>query len=174
MQRRKVRASTWCYPRFTLAMGSSPGFVSTPGDCGADLRQPLRPIQTRFRYGSACHWLNLATESNSPAHSPKGTPSGLPGSSSRRELQPGIALRPLVGARFQVLFHSPHRGSFHLSLTVLVRYRSPGVFSLGGWSPLLPTGFPVSRGTQGHRRESSPLSRTGLSPSLAGLSRPFC
>ena len=25
----------------------------------------------------------------------------------------------LVGIRFQVLFHSPHRGAFHLSLTVL-------------------------------------------------------
>ena len=33
-------------------------------------------------------------------------------------------LRPLVDARFQVLFHSPVRGAFHLSLTVLVRYRS--------------------------------------------------
>src|SRR6187551_3284050 len=38
----------------------------------------------------------------------------------------GIALPLLVGIRFQVLFHSPHRGSFHLSLTVLVHYRSPG------------------------------------------------
>ena len=35
-------------------------------------------------------------------------------------------LRPLVGDRFQVLFHSPRRGAFHLSLTVLVRYRSLG------------------------------------------------
>jgi hypothetical protein len=33
-------------------------------------------------------------------------------------------LRLLVSMRFQVLFHSPHRGSFHLSLTVLVHYRS--------------------------------------------------
>ena len=33
-------------------------------------------------------------------------------------------LPPLVGVWFQVLFHSPVRGSFHLSLTVLVRYRS--------------------------------------------------
>jgi hypothetical protein len=32
----------------------------------------------------------------------------------------------LVDTGFQDLFHSPHRGSFHLSLTVLVRYRSPG------------------------------------------------
>ena len=30
------------------------------------------------------------------------------------------------------LFHSPHRGSFHLSLTVLVHYRSQNVFSLTG------------------------------------------
>ena len=41
----------------------------------------------------------------------------------------------------------PSRGAFHLSLTVLVHYRSHGVFSLGGWSPLIPTGFLVSRGT---------------------------
>ena len=34
-----------------------------------------RPFQTRFRYGSGCHSLNLATEINSLAHSPKGTPS---------------------------------------------------------------------------------------------------
>ena len=33
-------------------------------------------------------------------------------------------LRPLVGVWFQELFHSPKRGAFHLSLTVLVHYRS--------------------------------------------------
>jgi hypothetical protein len=37
---------------------------------------------------------------------------------------------------------SPSRGAFHLSLTVLVHYRSLKVFSLGGWSPLLPTNSP--------------------------------
>ena len=35
-------------------------------------------------------------------------------------------LLPLVGMWFQALFHSPHRGAFHLSLTVLVHYRSHG------------------------------------------------
>ena len=35
-----------------------------------------------------------------------------------------MVLRPLVGARVQDLFHSPDRGAFHLSLTVLVHYRS--------------------------------------------------
>jgi hypothetical protein len=52
-----------------------------------------------------------------------------------------LALPSSVSRRFQVLFHSPHRGSFHLSLTVLVRYRSTKVFSLGGWTPQLPTGL---------------------------------
>ena len=35
-----------------------------------------------------------------------------------------IGLRPLVGVWFQDLFHSLIQGSFHLSLTVLVHYRS--------------------------------------------------
>ena len=42
-QHRSVRASTWCYPSFTLAMVRSPGFGSIKSD--------HRPIQTRFRYG---------------------------------------------------------------------------------------------------------------------------
>ena len=48
------------------------------------------------------------------------------------------ALPLIVGIRFQVLFHSGQPGSFHLSLTVLVHYRSSRVFSLGEWTPLLP------------------------------------
>ena len=51
----------------------------------------------------------------------------------------------------------PSRGSFHLSLTVLVHYRWPKVFSLGGWSPQIPTGFLVSRGTQQHARSLLPF-----------------
>ena len=132
-----------------------------------------RPIQTRFRYGFGCRSLNLATEINSPAHSPKGTPSGLaahhPVSRGHRPL---LALRLLVGARFQVLFHSPNRGAFHLSLTVLVHYRSPSVFSLGEWAPRIPTGLAcpvVLRNTAG----VEPLSPTGLVPSVVGFSTPF-
>ena len=56
-------------------------------------------------------------------------------------------LRLIVDTRFQVLFHSPQRGSFHLSLTVLVHYRSPTVFSLTEWSPWIHTGFLGSRVT---------------------------
>ena len=49
----------------------------------------------------------------------------------------------------------PSRGAFHLSLTVLSAIGHQGVFSLGGWSPLLPTGFLVSSGTP----DSSQLAR---------------
>ena len=46
-----------------------------------------------------------------------------------------------------------------------------GVFSLAGWSRRIHAGFLVPRATQDYtRREAS--SRTGLSPSTAGLSRP--
>ena len=63
------------------------------------------------------------------------------------------------------------RGAFHLSLTVLVRYRSLSVFSLGGWAPRIPTGFHVPRGTWDPSVVRS-LSPTGLLPTVAGLSRP--
>ena len=64
----------------------------------------------------------------------------------------------------------PSRGTFHLSLTLLVHYRSPSVFSLGRWSSRIPTGFLVSRGTQEIRQKIGSFSSTGLSPSSAGLS----
>ncbi len=65
------------------------------------------------------------------------------------------------------------RGPFHLSFTVLSSIGHWVVFSLAGWSPLLPTGFLVSRGTLGPAACLLPL-LTGLSPSPAGLPRPFC
>ena len=83
-------------------MDRSPGFGST--QCN------LRPVQTRFRYGYT-YRLNLAALSNSLTHYAKGTRSH------------SKVLPQLVSKRFQVLFHSPNRGTFHLSLTVLVRYR---------------------------------------------------
>ena len=44
-------------------------------------------------------------------------------------------LLPLVGRRVQGLLHSSIRGSFHLSLTVLVRYRSLGSIQPYGMGP---------------------------------------
>ena len=153
-------------------MGSSPGFVSNPCDCKFACAN-LRPIQTRFRSGFDCRCLNLATEINSQAHSPRGTPSGL---EARSHLtaghRPPIALRLLVGLRFQVLFHSPHWGTFHLSLTVLVHYRSPDVFSLGEWTPQIPAGLACPAVLR-YQVGDNQLSPTGLSPSLAGFPTPF-
>ena len=63
--------------------------------------------------------LTSLRRSNSLTHYAKGT-------RSHWQSKITIVLPLLVSKRFQVLFHSPHRGTFHLSLTVLVRYRSPG------------------------------------------------
>ena len=140
-----------CSARFTLPMGRSPSFGS--------VARHLSPFRTRVRSGSGCPCLNLATNNHSSAHSTKGTPS--PRLSPR--------LRPAGSARFQALFHSPRRGAFHRSLTVLVPYRSPAVFSLGPWSTQLPTRFRVSDGTHActppqpptrHLRDSHPLRST--------------
>jgi len=81
------------------------------------------------------------------------------------------SLRLVVSIQFQILFHSPRRGSFHLSLTVLVRYRSSRVFSLGGWAPQLPTILACIVVLRILSRDS--LTCTGLSPSMVGLPRPF-
>ena len=53
------------------------------------------------------------------------------------------ALRLLVGARFQVLFHSPPGVLFTFPSRYSFAIGHRRVFSLGGWSPLLRTGFHV-------------------------------
>ena len=79
--------------------------------------------------------LNLAAYHNSQAHSTKGTPSPFRASTA-------------CGSMVSGSLSLPSRGSFHLSLTVLCAIGSCRVFSLGGWSPQIPTGFHVSRRTQ--------------------------
>ena len=78
-----------------------------------------------------------------------------------------------MGLRFQVLFHSPRRGSFHLSLTVLLHYRSYFVFSLGSWSTRFPTGFLVPRRTQVPPKESSSFRVRGFHPLCQAFPKPF-
>jgi hypothetical protein len=71
-----------------------------------------RPVQTRFRCGCGCDCLNLATEMNSLAHSPRGTPSGTKGplTACKRTVSDSISL-PLPG------FFSPFpHGTCALSL----------------------------------------------------------
>ena len=75
----------------------------------------------------------------------------------------------LVSIGFQVLFHSPPGVLFTFPSRYCSAIGHQVVFSLGGWSPLLPTRFLVSGGTLVPAVQSS-LSRTGLLPSLVPLS----
>jgi hypothetical protein len=52
-----------------------------------------------------------------------------------------MGLLPLVGARFQDLFHSPNRGSFHLSLALLFTIGHQVVLSLARWAALIHAWF---------------------------------
>ena len=107
-QHSRVRSSTKCYLGFNLLKSRSPPLR-------VYCRRLNRPFRTRFRFASAPEGLRLATDNNTQTHYTKGTPS--PRLASR--------LRHLVGSRLQVLFHSLHKGSFRLSLAVLVHYRLP-------------------------------------------------
>ena len=148
-----VRPSTGSYPRFSLAMDRSPGFASTACDS-------LAILKTRFRCGS----LQSLT-------SPHTVTRWLILQKARRHTE--MVLRLLVGARFQVLFHSPPGVLFTFPSRYWFAIGHRRVFSLGGWSPLLPAGFHVSGGTLGLPRDAEGGSRTGLSPAAAGLPMPF-
>ena len=140
-----------------------------------------RPIRTRFRYGSGPQALNLATDSNSPAHYTKGTPSGaerlavlrVPLRARVEASRFGVltALRPLVGTRFQVLFHSPPGVLFTFPSRYSFTIGQKQYLALGGGPPGFPQGFtcPVVLGCPA--QGACQLSPTGLSPSVARLSR---
>ena len=131
-----VRPSTGSYPRFSLPMDSSPGFASAARDstpCSDSLSLRL------------ASWLGLATRRNSLAHSTKGTPS--------RNLRSAPAA---CGRTVSGTVSLPSRGAFHLSLTVLVRYRSSE--SIQPWRAVPPASRRIPR----VRRYSGPASRGGL------------
>jgi hypothetical protein len=103
-QHPRVRSSTQCYLGFNLLKSRSP---------------PLRVYCPRLyahfvlAFASRPQKVTLATDNNSQTHYAKGRPSHL------------AVLRHIVGKWLQDLFHSPRRGSFRLSLAVLVHYRLP-------------------------------------------------
>ena len=104
-QRLLVRTSIRCYPDFILDKCRSLGFASTP----ADYAPCSDSLSLRLGKSSSLTWPTTVTRrfimQKARRHSQK-------------------ELRPLVGVWFQELFHSPLRSAFHLSLTVLVHYRS--------------------------------------------------
>ena len=107
-QHPRVRSSTACYCSFNLLKSRSPPLRVYCQRLG-------RAVGTRFPFASTAERFRLATDNNSQTHYAKGKQS------------PRLAawLLHIVGIWFQVLFHSPSRGSFHLSLAVLVHYRLP-------------------------------------------------
>ena len=118
-----VRPSTGSYPRFSLPQDSSPGFASAACDS-------LAILKARFRCGSfpnltsphtATRWLILQ---KARRHTLKGAPTAR-----GRTVSGTVSL--------------PSRGAFHLSLTVLVRYRSQG--STQAWMVVHPGSDRVSR-----------------------------
>ena len=106
-QRLLVRSSSWCYPAFNLAKGRSLGFASATAD-----------------YTPCSDSLSLRLLVSSQLTLPATVTRRFIMQKARRHTTK--VLRPLVGAWFQGLFHSSVRGAFHLSLTVLVHYRSLG------------------------------------------------
>lgn len=103
-----VRASTTSYRRFTLAMGRSLRFGSMICDSHALFGLAFATATP--------HGLTSPHTDDSQAHSSKGTPSPHPEGKALTDCK-----RTVSGT-----ISLPSRGTFHLSLTVLVRYRSPG------------------------------------------------
>ena len=146
-----VRPSTAFYGSFSLDMGRSPGFGPAWTDFFAlfTLGFPAAPRVSP---------LNLACTCSSPDRSTKST--------RLRSCGASAACKHRVSGSLSL----PSRGPFHLSFTVLCSIGRQVVFSLAGWSPRVPTGFHVPRGTLDPAALSSP-SPTGLSPPMAGLPR---
>ena len=88
-----------------------------------------------------------------------------------KPLKQGLPL--FVCMRFQDLFHSPPGVLFAFPSRYWFTIGRSRVFSLGGWSPHLQTGFHVPRPTCLAPSSTTDLSPTGLSPAAAGLSSPF-
>ena len=105
--------------------------------------RPRRGTQVallRLAFATAPFRLTSPRASDSLAHSTKGTPS------------PPKGLRLLVGARFQVLFHSPPGVLFTFPSRYWCAIGHRVVLRLGWWSTQVRTGFHVPGPTQGPRR----------------------
>ena len=138
-QRWWVRPSTRSYPRFSLPMARSLRFGSRTRDYHALFGLAFATAPPPG--------LTSPHATNSQAHSSKGTPS--PPSPQRKMPAPTDCRQTVSGT-----ISLPSRGTFHLSLTVLVRYRSPG--SIQAYQVVLAD----SRQITGVRRYSGTPSET--------------
>ena len=106
-QHPRVRSFTACYRSFNLLMSRSP-----------PLRVYRLPLNAHFTLAFA----------SPPFQRNLGSPQTITRRLIMQKARCHSAeaeLQHFVCNWFQVLFHSPNRGSFHLSLTVLVHYRLP-------------------------------------------------
>ena len=172
----RVRLEFLPYPRLiaTLFNGCAfgPPLPLTAASAWAWVDHPVSGVRwptlalLRLGFPPAPHlWvLNLACQRSSPDRSTKSTrsrPHGAP---------------TVCGHRVSGSLSLPSRGPFHLSFTVLCSIGHWSVFSLAGWSPLLPTGFLVPHGTPGHASGRERLRLRGSHPlrqAFPGLSAAF-
>jgi len=118
-----VRPSTWCYPRFSLAMGRSPGFVPTARDwspCSDSLSLRLRPTDEASPVPRTVARRIILQKACRQAAGSAGGHLATPRAKGRRD-PPTVCERMVSGS-----LSLPFRGSFHRSLAVLVHYRSAG------------------------------------------------
>ena len=156
-----VRASTGCYPSFTLLMGRSPWLRVCARQLSIALVSGLAFAPAPPQSGLASH-----PSSNSPDHNAKGTQSAVTHSEERT--QPPTACRHVVSGPLSL----PAQGCFspvpHGTRPLSVTRES---FALEGGPP----GFTPDYSSRALLRNSTSLdpspSPTGLSPSLAPRSR---
>src|ERR671919_904608 len=155
-----VRASTRSYPRFTLPMGRSLGFGSIARDWIALFR------------------LGFPTATDLSLTSPRTVTRRLILQKARRQTYNGPKpevrlLRLFVGARFQVLFHSPPGVLFTFPSRYWFTIGRWEVVSLTRWASQIRAGFLGPRTTWEHHRKTNRFLPTRLLRSLARLSRRF-
>ena len=158
-QLRRVRSSTRSYTCFNLAMGRSPRFGSRTRHYNIALFGLALATATP-------HGLTSRHATDSQAHSSKGTPP--PPHTKRRAEALTACKRPVSGT-----ISLPSRGTFHHSLTVLIRYRSLGGIQAAEWSRQIHTGFHGPRATRGRVHAADRVPPTGLSPTTAPHPRGF-
>ena len=126
----------WCGPPSRVTVTSTWTWVDH--QASGLILTTSRTINTRFRYGYMTVSLNLLIILTHRLIMQKARRHHIP-----KYTAPTDCKHTVSGS-----ISLPSRGAFHLSLTVLILYRSPNVFSLTRWSSLIQPGFHVPRPTR--------------------------
>ncbi len=127
-----VRTFTACYCSFILTMGRSPGFGSTACNSIALFRLAFAAAPSQNELTLLQTVTPRLIMQKARRQAPKDPPTACK-----------HAVSGTISLSFSEYFSTfPHRYWFAIG--------HKRVFSLGGWSPQIPTGFPVPRGTREH------------------------